>query len=815
MRTPILLIIVVSFLACTARDAAESYAPDLDSATERAAFNISEDWQYLEQKLGYDEVVDIPDDHWEFLDLPHTWNALDATDNDPGYRRSSSWYRKMITFPRHEGAVHLYFEGVNISSSVFVNGQKAGGHIGGYVGFEVDITDYIQPGRPNEILVWVDNSVNPDIIPSQKSDFVIFGGITRDVWLKFYPEVSLRTLHIATPKVSKEKASTQVQIQINSKQKETVDVKIAAQLIDPQGNKLSSKSVSAKLEPGISFTSIEFPELADPQLWSPDSPQLYIVKASLARGAVNDELSERFGYRWYEFKEHGPFYLNGERLLLRGTHRHEEWAGLGNALPDSLQRKDLELIKGMGANFVRLAHYPQDPEVYRACDELGLLVWDELPWCRGGMGGETWKSNTERLFKEQISQNFNHPSIILWSVGNEMYWLPDFEGGGNSDSLTAYVSHLNNIAHEYDPYRLTTMRKFYDGAAITDVFSPSIWAGWYSGVYKTFEQAIEKANKKYPHFFHMEYGGSSHVGRHTENPITGEGLVKENEWDEKPNMINVKRISSSGDWSESYIVDLFDWHLMVNETTDWLTGNAQWAFKDFATPLRPENAIPYMNQKGLVDRAGKPKDAYYVFKSYWTKDPAFCYIESHTWVERFGTRGEKKEFCVYSNCDEVELVVNGNSLGRKQRDISDFPATGFHWNVVLDEGNNELRAVGYNSGTRVTEDTHKLIYYIGKPGKPEGVALAATDLPNGNILITAKVVDKQGRVCPQYNKRVYFDMDGPGSLLKYQGTPAGSDIIEFASGRAAIQLIPGESGESTIEARTQDFKGSYLKVRTQ
>jgi len=786
----------------------------LNEELSRESILINENWMYLEQAVDFEQLHDYSLTDWQVLDLPHTWNALDATDNNPGYRRDAGWYRKYINIPQTDKRWVLYFEGVNISSRVYVNGKEAGSHIGGYVGFNIDITEFVKPGQENEILVWVDNSVNPNIIPSQKSDFFIFGGITRDVWLQSIPQLSLGTLHISTPFVSHETAATDIHIELSNDLNQSKDLNITAQLIDPQGDKVLDLNTELLMEPGDSELNLSLPELNNPVLWSPESPDLYTVTISISGEQVQDEISQKVGYRWFEFKEHGPFFLNGERLLLRGTHRHEEWAGLGNALPDSLHRKDMEMIKGMGANFVRLAHYPQDPEIYRACDELGILVWDELPWCRGGMGGEEWKGNTERLFREQIAQNYNHPSILLWSVGNELYWQPDFEGGGDIDELKSYVSHLNDIAHELDPYRLTTMRKFYDGADITDVFSPSIWAGWYSGVYKTFQTAIEKANKKYTHFFHMEYGGSSHVGRHTENPITGEGFVKADEWDEKPNMINVKKVSASGDWSESYIVDLFDWHLKVSESADWLAGNAQWAFKDFGTPLRPENAIPYINQKGLVDREGKPKDAYYVFKSYWTTDPSFCYIESHTWKERFGTEGENKVISVYSNCDEVQLSLNGVSLGKRQRDIKDYPAAGFHWDVTFAAGENQLSALGYVDGEQVTKDKHSVRYIIGKPGKPEDVKLSSQKLPNGNVLVQARVIDKTGELCPTYNKRVYFDINGPGSLLKFMGTPTGSDIIEFASGKAAIEFIPDESGITTIEARTQDFKGSYLRIAT-
>ncbi|NQV30338.1 MAG: glycoside hydrolase family 2 protein [Candidatus Marinimicrobia bacterium] len=748
------------------------------------------------------------------IDLPHTWNALDATDNNPGYRRDASWYRKIIRIPESSKRWLLYFEGVNISSKVYVNGKEAGGHVGGYVGFDMDITEHVISGKDNEILVWVDNSVNPNIIPSQKSDFFIYGGITRDVWLKSIPQVSIGQVQISSTDVSLAKANTKVELHIQNETTRGKRVKLSLQLIDPQGVVALTSGVETTTQPGNNDLTLAFPELANPQLWSPADPKLYTVRVEIFGEGIMDVVEERNGYRWFEFKEHGPFFLNGERLLLRGTHRHEDWAGLGNALPNSLHRKDMEMIKEMGANFVRLAHYPQDPEIYRSCDELGILVWDELPWCRGGVGGEEWKSNTERLFREQIAQNYNHPSIILWSVGNELYWQPDFEGGGEIELLKAYVTHLNDLAHELDPYRLTTMRKFYDGAEITDVFSPSIWAGWYSGVYSTFEKAITTANKKYKHFFHMEYGGSSHVGRHTENPITGEGLVKADEWDEKPNMINVKRVSAVGDWSESYIVDLFDWHLRISEQTDWLTGNAQWAFKDFGTPLRPENAIPFINQKGLVDREGNPKDAYYVFKSYWTTNPSFCYIESHTWKERFGRVDEKKEISVFSNCESVELIHNGVSLGKKERNIEDYPASGFHWDVNFTQGQNKLEAVGYTDAGEVTRDKHELRYIIGKPGKPEIIKLSSSPLPNGHLLVQAIIVDEQGELTPQYNKRVYFSLNGPGELKRHMGTPTGSDVIDFASGKAAIEFIPGKSGTTTIEALTQDFKGSYLRIDT-
>jgi len=782
----------------------------------RQLINLNENWYYLEEAIQGVDYLHLTTKTWQKINLPHTWNAFDATDNVPGYRRDASWYQKLLFIPKlsNDQRLILYFEGVNIKSEVFVNGEKAGEHIGGYLGFEIDITPFVKFGEMNEIHVRADNSYDPNVVPSQKSDFFIFGGISRDVWLKVLPVEHLQRIKVSTPNVSKTEARTNVTVKLANFSSKTRRLTLETEVFDKDGNAVLRSDKKLKLNSGISEIEINLHRLKNPHLWSPDLPNLYTVEVRLMNDKnIIDSITEKFGYRWFEFKKQGPFILNGERLLLRGTHRHEEWAGLGNALPNELHRKDMQMIKEMGANFVRLAHYPQDPEVYRACDELGLLVWDEVPWCRGGMGGEAWKQNTKKMLKEMIDQNFNHPSIILWSLGNELYWLPDFQDGGNVDSLRVFLTEMNDLAHELDPSRMTATRKFYEGADIVDVFSPSIWAGWYSGVYKNFEKAISKSRDEYKRFFHAEYGGSSHLGRHVENPITGDGIINPEGWEENINQVKVKNISKYGDWSENYIVDLFDWHLHVSEKLDWFTGNAQWAFKDFGTPLRPENAIPYINQKGLVDRAGNPKDAYYVFKSYWTTSPEFCYIESHTWTERRGPRDEPREVCVYSNSSVVELILNGQSQGKKTRDVRQFPACGLNWNVLFGEGENELIAMGYNAQGISCNDTLVINYSSEKPGKPDRIELSYCRHSNGNLLIEALVVDENGRRCLDYNKCLYFSSDGTGKLLSNYGTNTRSDIIEAASGRAAIEFVPVPGEDAVIECRNQDFKGSYLRIQ--
>ncbi len=791
----------------------------IEDSPERRIYPLNDKWAFLEENITRPDLLFSATKIWKMVNIPHTWNNEDVMDPVPGYRRDGNWYEKTVYVPElsHDSRILLSFEGVNTFAEVWVNGKKAGEHTGGYLGFDVDITPYLSKNDENTLLVYASNAINRDIVPSQKSDFFIYGGITRDVFLKVVPNVYLKQLNILTPDVSHDFASTKARVHVQNDSGKRQRVTLRAEIRNAAGDIIVDTEEKFRADPGESMYSFDFPSVQNPDLWSPDTPVLYTVSVLINAGKEReDRLTDRIGYRWFHFEENGPFYLNGKRLLLRGTHRHEEHAGTGAAMSNAMHRRDMEMIRELGANFVRLAHYPQDPEVYKACDELGLLVWDELPWCRGGMGEETWQQNTMAMLEAMINQNMNHPSIIIWSLGNELYWLPDFPDGDNNVRLRDFLLTLNEKAKKMDPTRVTAMRKYYDDADVVDVFSPSIWAGWYSGVYTNFEKALEESRWKYTRFLHMEYGGSSHVGRHDENPVDGKGMQLEGGWEESVNQVRIKNIAQSGDWSESYIVDLFDWHLRVSEQLEWFTGNAQWAVKDFGTPLRPENPIPYMNQKGLFDRAGNPKDAYYVFKSYWTRDDsyeAFVYIESHTWTERQGPVNQSRNVSVFSNCDAVELVLNGVSQGKKNWDIAQFPASGLNWDLMFVEGNNRLIATGFRDGQAVSADTLTVTYRYEKNGKPEQFELTVTEQSDGNLLVTATARDKLGRRCLDYHDRVYFYHSGDGKLLVNRGTPTGSSIIEMANGQASVMLKPSPGGSCMIEARNQDFKGDYLKIQ--
>jgi beta-galactosidase len=510
------------------------------------------------------------------------------------------------------------------------------------------------------------------------------------------------------------------------------------------------------------------------------------------------QMTERFGLRNFEWVKNGPFKLNGERLLLRGTHFHEVHAGTAAAVPDEVVRQTFQAMKDMGANFVRLGHHQQAPLVLDLCDELGLLVWEEIPWCRGGLGGEKFQNQARDMLRNLIDQHYNHPSVILWGLGNENDWPGDFETF-DKEAIRGFMTELHMLARQLDPSRKTAIRRCDFCKDIIDVYSPSIWAGWYGGRYSEYRKSTEKAIQDTPHFFHAEYGGDSHAGRHSEDPeeftvhvATGEGTAEVGKAYKATG--GKARASKDGDWSESYMVNLFDWHLKEQEQMPNLTGAAQWIFKDFSTPLRPENPVPYVNQKGVLERDGTPKESYYVYQSYWSEKP-MIHIYGRSWPIRWGGLNETKEVKVYSNCKEVELFINGVSAGIKQRDVTQYPAAGLSWQVRFKQGKNTLRAV---SGDLTDEIT--FIYQTETWGEPAKLELKEISRTGDVVTLETRVFDATGVPCLDEAQLVSFGFTGDGRLLDNLGTASGSRKVQLANGRAKIRVHLTGSAAASVSA---------------
>ena len=726
------------------------------------------------------------DEAEESINLPHSWNTLDTMEPDLAahYRRGVGRYERDIDLLATEGRRQfVHFGAAAMRAEVWLDDVALGTHVGGYSAFALALP----AGESGLLKVAVDNCVDIDLVPSDRSDFFLYGGLTRNVWLYETGPVRIEDLHF----VQTFKGSV---VAIRAKGK--IDGRFQATTLqltitDPNGRIVSQTEHTITTE---QFT-IDLPSIEQPQLWSPDEPNLYNVNGRLlVDGELSDEVVERIGFRFYDFPEGGPFYLNGERLLLRGTHRHEDWAGLGSAVPDALSWQEMEQIKEAGFNFIRLGHYPQAEAVLDACDQLGLIVWEEIPWCRGGVGGDIFKSQTRQMLKEMISEHVNRPSIIFWGMGNELDWESDHVDT-TDDDVFAFLQELHDYSHELDPSRLTALRRYDRGAQIVDVYSPSIWSGWYRGRYEDYEAVLRDAMARFPRMIHTEWGGDSHVGRHNSGPHLSRAIEHHTTHEENPGVAlsgeGEARASLDSDWSESYMLDLMEWHVQVQNQLPNLAGTAQWVFKDFGTPLRPENPLPYVNQKGLVARDGTPKDVYYLFKALQT-GTAVCHIESPTWPIRTGEPGGMKRVRVYSNCERVELFVNGRSQGTKFPNPTISPASGLIWFVPLQMGNNQIRAVAVaKNGDRLEQAIEQMLV-------PNGIRTAAkmqgwleTTSPIGDKVVRANIqlVTSDGIPVIKDEARVCFELEGSGTLLVNQGTPVGSRILETANGRASILIL--------------------------
>ncbi len=780
--------------------------------------SLDQGWEYYQGSLGSTWEIwrgDKATDNvtWTPVTLPHCFNARDAVDPDARYYQGPGWYRTRLTVanPFPSGRTLLHFDGAGQKSQVFVGRTKVGEHVGGYDQWDVDITDAVAKESEVPLAVLCDNSRDAESIPSDLSDFNRYGGLYRHVSLVYVPAVSVARVHVEPKLVADGKASIKVRARLYNPASLKDETALTIEVRDASGNTITQST--QKLAPWSDEKEIAVFELASPQLWSPKTPSLYSCTVKLQSPAGEQQVVERFGVRSFEWVEHGPFKLNGERLLLRGTHYHEDHAGVAAAVPDDVVRQTLHQMKDMGANFVRLGHYQQAPLVLELCDELGLLVWEEVPWCRGGLGGEQYQQQCRDMLRNLIGQHYNHPSVILWGLGNENDWPGDFEQF-NTNAIRAFMTELNLFAHQLDPSRPTSLRRCDFCKDIVDVYSPSIWAGWYGGRYTEYRAAVEKAIKDIPHFFHAEYGGDSHARRHSEVPdkflgevAIGQGTAEVGKAYKATG--GKARASKDGDWSESYIINLFDWHLKEQEQITNLTGAAQWIFKDFATPLRPENPVPRVNQKGVVERDGTPKESYYVFQSYWAAQP-MIHLYGHTWPTRWGQPNEDKLVKVFSNCREAELFVNGVSAGVKQRNSADFPAAGLRWNVKLNEGSNKLRAVGRRDGAEVADEI-TVAYQTAQWGKPVKLKLNEIARINNVVTIEARVFDAAGVTCLDAANTVRFGLAGDGRLLDNLGTSTGSRVVQLYNGRAQISLqMSGPTAMTSVSS--EGIKTAFLNV---
>lgn len=765
------------------------------------------------------------DASWEPVALPHCFNALDACDPERGYYRGQGWYRARVPVsnPFAGGRTLLHFQGAGQTATAWAGSTLLGSHRGGYDEFAFDITEAVAalPAAEREagvpITVCCDNSPDRDRLPSDLSDFCLYGGLYRHLNLLYLPAMALDSVHILPTLARDGSAQVSVSARMYNPSGYAGTCRISVEVRDPVGRIVheSSKILAAQAASSTAFTPIAAFTLAAPELWSPATPHLYRCRVTLATAAGTMQLDDRFGVRQFEFQKGGPFLLNGERLLLRGTQRHADHAGLAAAMPDDLVRDEMRMIREMGANFIRLGHYQQDRQVLQLCDELGILVWEEVPWCRAGVGNAAFHDNAHQFLTHMIEQHYNHPSVVFWGLGNEDDWPGEYPSM-DQDAIRSFMTELRDHAHQLDGSRLTSFRRCDFARDIPDVYSPSIWAGWYHGRYREYEQSLCEQRERVERFIHIEWGADSHAGRHAEDPEAGLDNIPPNDRTDERGQDAEKqggdpRVSSEGDWSETYACNLFDWYLKTHEKLEWLSGSAHWIFKDFASPLRGDNGIPRINQKGVVERDLSKKESYYLFQSYWAEKP-MVHIYGHSWPVRWGKSDEPRAVHLYSNCERAELFVNGVSVGARKRDSQDFPAAGLRWQVPFAAGTNRLRAVA-TKGSITVADEVEFVYQTEAWGKAAELRVrekVRTGNGPARVTVEAHLYDGKGVLCLDAQQYIRFSLSGSGRLIDNLGTTRGSRELQLANGRAQISLEA--HGPCTLQASVEGVPAGTLEL---
>ncbi|HYC27553.1 MAG TPA: glycoside hydrolase family 2 TIM barrel-domain containing protein, partial [Chitinophagaceae bacterium] len=433
---------------------------------QRTVTKIDSNWQFVKGESAAGSA------DWQEIHLPHTWNTDDVMDDVPGYYRGVGWYRKVFTAGNQlKGkTLSLYFEGANQEAEVFINGKKAGEHIGGYTGFSIDITPYVKFNSANEILVKVDNSFNRNIAPLS-ADFTFYGGIYRDVYLVTANKIHFRNEHgsdgvyITTPQVSEQNASVEIKSIVTNTTGQSATVYIVSSVSSRNGQSVAQSRTAVTLPAHISSSVLQkMDAINSPRLWSPEDPYLYIAETKItdATGRVLDVITNPVGFRWFSFDADKGFLLNGAPYKLVGASRHQDYKGMGNAVPDELAIHDVVLLKNMGANFLRVAHYPQDPSVLQACDSLGLLASVEIPVVNEITETDSFYRNCEQMQVEMIRQNFNHPSVVVWCYMNEVLLRPHFTDDKERQkeyfaSIKKLAQSLEDLTRREDPSRYTMM----------------------------------------------------------------------------------------------------------------------------------------------------------------------------------------------------------------------------------------------------------------------------------------------------------------------------------------------------------------------
>lgn len=647
------------------------------AATQRVVRSINDAWNFT--KDGVTTLVNVP----------HCINAHDTWDEEPGYWRGKCEYARKVTINDDLSGKKVYvrFEGVGQVAELVVNGKSCGTHIGTYTAFIFDITDAVRKGE-NDFVVKVDNTPDPDITPLE-ADFTFYGGIYRDVNLVITPANHICNTHyastgvyITTPVVGE--TST---VSILTKLDVVPGKYVLCQTIyAPDGTVAARASQALKLKAGASTDITQVIPVTNCLLWDIDTPNVYRVVTSLCdeKGGEIDSVENPLGFRTYSFDVEKGFTLNGRSLKIMGTNRHQDYVDKGNGLTDDMHLRDIMLLKEMGGNFLRISHYPQDPIVTQTCDREGLVCSVEIPIIDYITESEAFKRNCIEMAREMVCQDYNSPSVIIWAYMNEAMLRVPYNAKKEPEKRRHYFASSVDLAQgiddaikALDPYRPTMIpcdsspEKYLESGvcAVPDIIGWNHYQGWYSRTFPDFDKKVAQEHETFPDkpLIVTEYGAGIDPRLHSTKPVRF-------------------------DFSMEHGLAFHKHYIEVIKNTPWIAGSNVWNLNDFYAESRVD-AVPHVNNKGLVGLDRKPKDTYLLYQANLLKEP-FLAVGGRNWSLRGGNEGESFTQEVYTNASSVTLYLNGKSVGSSaaKDGVASFvitPANG--WNTVAAETPDGLR----------------------------------------------------------------------------------------------------------------------------
>ena len=702
----------------------------------RTTTSLMENWKFIQDdNLTDEEALAANGAQWATISLPHTWNAEAATTARTGaYKRGLGWYRLDFRAPKEGVRKWLEFGAASLVADVWLNGQKLGQHSGGFTQFRFDVTDSLLPNGKNVLLVKVDNSQptsdqDRTAIPPLGGDFVIYGGLYRHVSLVSTAEAVHFDLgdmggpgvYATTASISGGNAAVTVSAKLASNAKAQANYLVRVSLLGADGRVAQSVASNEALSPGGTRTVTHELVVNQPRLWQGvEDPYQYKLVAELLThdGRTIDRVVQDFGIRQMHFDPAKGFFLNGKHVALRGVATHQEAYGNGWAQSARDIDEKLALVKEIGANTIRLGHYPFGRYTLESLNRLGMVAWAELPVgigvttevkislasdepkCPKADASDLFRASARQQLQEMIRQQFNHAAVVMWSLGNETTFLHKDCVGPRYDNLTQVFQELQATAKREDPYRPTTYADFtaeaeppvngsyIDLGGITDLWAQNDYPLWYGGPPSSLVALLDALRVRYPNqpIGISEYGAGAAITHHTDNVLGGPPEVN------NPGLPVVYQ-------PEEYASYVHEQAYAMILSRNYLYATYVWNMFDFASDLRNEGDVYGVNTKGLVtlDRKTR-KDPFYFYKAHWSSEPVI-YIAGRRYTNRSYAVADIK---IYSNTDLVQLSINDRLVGSMTQDQCLLRTCVFK-NVKLDQGENRIAAVGRRGGGSVRD----------------------------------------------------------------------------------------------------------------